>query len=171
MSESKGEQHGGFQIGTVTGNSTITAGGDIVARDKTTTTTTTTTTIGFKEQAQQDDFVKQLEEFRSALREIRTQLSGAVGLNEDAKDKAIDEINQHIKEANEVKEKAAALPVGQSAPHDTVSLITKYLDKAKGFVDGVTALGAKATDIATKVGPVIAKLTPILLSARHLIGL
>ena len=57
---------GGFHIGTVGGNASFAAGGDMVAGDKITqTTTTTTVNNGFKQDDDKQKFLQQIDELRA----------------------------------------------------------------------------------------------------------
>ena len=65
----------GFNIGSVGGNVSVSAGGDVVAGDKVTTTTSTTTiTNGFKQEEDKQQFVRDIEDLRNALRELQTKI-------------------------------------------------------------------------------------------------
>ena len=69
-----GATRGGFNIGTVGGNASFRAGGDMVAGDKTTqTTTTNTVNNGFKQDDDKQKFLRQIDELRAALRELHRQ--------------------------------------------------------------------------------------------------
>jgi hypothetical protein len=53
-----GSTKGGFHIGTVGGNASFSAGGDMVAGDKVTQTTTTTVKNGFKQDDDKQKFLR-----------------------------------------------------------------------------------------------------------------
>src|SRR5258705_7776687 len=75
-----GATKGGFNIGSVGGNASFSAGGDIVGGDKTTqTTTTTTVNNGFKEDDDKQNFLQQIDELRATLRELQTKTAEAPG--------------------------------------------------------------------------------------------
>jgi hypothetical protein len=63
----------GFHVGSVGGNFSISAGGDVVAGDKVTTSSTTTITNGFQQEEDKQQFTQKLEELRTAFREIQTK--------------------------------------------------------------------------------------------------
>jgi len=69
MSNESEETRGGFHFGNVGRDVTMKAGGDIVGGNKETTTTTIQT--GFKSEEQKQEFQKQLDALREALREIK----------------------------------------------------------------------------------------------------
>ena len=69
-----GSTRGGFHVGTVGGNASFSAGGDMVAGDKTTqTTTTTAVNNGFKQDDDKQKFLQQIDELRATLRELQTK--------------------------------------------------------------------------------------------------
>jgi hypothetical protein len=94
-----GSTKGGFHIGTVGGNASFSAGGDMVAGDKITqTTTTTTVNNGFKQDDDKQKFLQQIEELRAALRELQAKTAEAPGLSQDAKDEiAADVLQQSLR--------------------------------------------------------------------------
>src|SRR5713226_1103975 len=115
MSEtSKG---GGFNIGSVGGSVSVTAGGDVVAGDKNTTTTTTITN-GFKQEEDKQQFVRDIEELRSALRELQTKIQEAAGVRQDDKDKIAAEVMQQVIALKTAKEEASSLPIAQQGSPD-----------------------------------------------------
>ena len=83
-----GATKGGFNIGSVGGNASFSAGGDIVGGDKTTQTTTTTVNNGFKQDDDKQKFLQQIDELRVTLRDLQTKIAEAPGLNQDAKDES-----------------------------------------------------------------------------------
>src|ERR1700732_3230832 len=84
---------GGFNIGSVGGNVSVSAGGDVVAGDKVTTTTSTTTiTNGFKQEQDKQQFVRNIEELRTALVELQSKIQEAAGVSQDDKDKIAAEV-------------------------------------------------------------------------------
>jgi len=102
---------GGFNIGSVGGNVTVSAGGDVVAGDKVTTTTSTTTiTNGFKQEKDKQQFVRNIEELRTALRELQTKIQEAAGVSQDDKDKIAAEVMQQVIALKTAKEEASSLP-------------------------------------------------------------
>jgi hypothetical protein len=163
---------GGFNIGSVGGNVSVTAGGDVVAGDKVTTTTSTTTiTNGFKQEEDKQQFVRSLEELRSTLRELQTKIQEAAGVTQDDKDKIVAEIMQQVTALKTAKEEADSLPVAQQGPPDKSKRVANYLDSTKTLLDKVNELGAKAVEIGTAVKPYVEKALPLLLSARMLFGI
>jgi hypothetical protein len=68
-----GSTEGGFHIGTVGGNASFSAGGDMVAGDKITQSTTTTVDNGFKQDNDKQKFLQQIDELRATLRDLQTK--------------------------------------------------------------------------------------------------
>jgi predicted phage gp36 major capsid-like protein len=165
-----GTSKGGFNIGSVGGSVSVTAGGDVVAGDKTTTTTTTITN-GFKQEEDKQQFVRNLEELRSALRELQAKIQGAAGVSQDDKDKIVAEVMQQVNALKTAKEEAGSLPVAQQGPPDQSKRVANYLDSTKTLLDKLNDLGAKAVEIGTAVKPYVERALPLLLSARVLFGI
>src|SRR6266850_8120368 len=105
---------GGFHIGSVGGNASFSAGGDMVAGDKITqTATTTTVNNGFKQDDDKQKFLQQIDELRATLRELQTKTAEAPGLSQDAKDEITAEVMQQVNVLKKAKDEAAGLPVAQ----------------------------------------------------------
>jgi hypothetical protein len=166
-----GSAKGGFHIGTVGANASFSAGGDIVAGDKTTQTTTTTVNNGFKEDADKEKFLQQIEELRATLRELQTKTAEAPGLSQDAKDEIAAEVLQQVNTLKKAKDEAADLPVAQPPPPGTLQVIQQGLESTGTMLDKVKILCDRAVGIGEKIEPYVSKALPILLSARHLFGL
>src|ERR1700745_3218887 len=98
-----GSTRGGFHIGTVGGNASFSAGGDMVAGDKITQTTTTTVTKGFKQDDDKQKFLQQIDELRATLRELQTKTAEAPGLSQDAKDEIAAEVLQQVNTLKKAK--------------------------------------------------------------------
>ena len=147
-----GSARGGFNIGSVGGNASFSAGGDMVAGDKTTQTTTTINN-GFKQDDDKQKFLQQIDELRATLRELQTKTAEAPGLSQDAKDEA------------------AGLPVAQQPAPATLQVIQQGLESTGTVLDKVKNLCDQAVGIGEKIEPFVSKALPILLSARHLFGL
>jgi hypothetical protein len=163
---------GGFNIGTVGGNVAVTAGGDVVAGDKTTTTTSTTAiTNGFKQEEDKQQFVHDLEDLRNALRELQAKIQEAPGVSQDDKDKIAAEVMQQVMTLKTAKEEASSLPVAQQGSPDKGKRIASYLDTTKTLLDKVNDLGAKAVEIGSTLKPYVDKALPLLLSAKMLFGI
>ena len=157
---------GGIHIGDVGRDVKIEAGGDVVAGDK-----VTTAHAGFDDQAQKQEFLKQMDELRSALREIKSQVEGIEQFDEDAKDQLVMELLQQVSELKQAKEDAEQLEPGQSPSADKLQSVGQCLDKAGGLLDKIKGIGNSAAGIAESVAPILAKALPILASARHLLGI
>jgi hypothetical protein len=163
---------GGFNIGSVGGNVSVSAGGDVVAGDKVTTTTSTTTiTNGFKQEEDKQQFVRNIEELRTALRELQSKIQEAAGVSQDDKDKIAAEVMQQVIALKTAKEEASSLPVAQQVSQDKGKRIANYLDTTKALLDKVNELGAKAVEVGVTLKPYVEKALPLLLSARVLFGI
>jgi hypothetical protein len=161
----------GFHVGSVGGNFSVSAGGDVVAGDKVTTSSTTTITNGFQQEEDKQQFTQKLEELRTAFREIQTKIQGAAGGSQDDKDEIVSAVMQQVNALRTAKEEAASLPVAQQASPDQGKRIAGYLQSTESVLDKVNDLGAKAIEIGTAVKPYIQKALPLLLSARMLFGI
>ena len=167
-----GSTKGGFQIGTVGGNASFSAGGDMVAGDKITqTTTTTTVNNGFKQDDDKQKFLQQIEELRATLRELQAKIAEAPGLSQDTKDEIAAEVLQQVNVLKKAKDEAAGSPVARQPPPETLQVIEQGLESTGTVLDKVTALCDKAIGIGEKIEPYVSKALPMLLSARHLFGL
>jgi hypothetical protein len=166
-----GSTKGGFHIGTVGGNASFTAGGDMVAGDKITQTTTTTVNNGFKQDDDKQKFLQQIEELRAALRELQAKTAEASALSQDAKDEIAAEVLQQVNTLKKAKDEAAGLPVAKQPPPEKLQVIEQGLESTGTVLDKVTALCDKAAGFGEKIEPYVSKALPILVSARHLFGL
>jgi hypothetical protein len=166
-----GSTRGGLHIGTVGGNASFSAGGDIVAGDKVTQTTTTTVNKGFKQDDDKQKFLQQIEELRATLRELQSKMAEAPGLSQDAKDEIAAEVLQQVNTLKKAKDEAAGLPVAQQPPRETLQVIEHGLETTGTVLDRVTTLCDKAVGVGEKIEPYVSKALPVLLSARHLLGL
>jgi|SRR5258708_7549469 len=172
MSNESEETRGGFHFGNVGRDVTMKAGGDIVGGNKETTTTTTTTIqTGFKSEEQKQEFQKQLDALREALREIKGVVETSAGLTADEKDELSTEILHHVKTLKEVKETTAELSPGQKPPVDIGQMVESNLEQAGSILDKVQTVAKKSVELAAKVGEFGVKYGPLVLSARHLFGL
>lgn len=166
MADEKASGQGGFHFGPVGGNVNVQARGDVVGRDKVMTTTTTT---GLQ-QADKDQFLKQIEELRSALRELKAGVEAAGELGQDERDELVVEITQRVVELKVAKEQAAALPAGSKPAAESASGVKDSLDKAGMVLQKVGVLADRAAEVGGKLGPVLAKALPLLASARSVLG-
>src|SRR5260221_11727176 len=129
MSNESEETRGGFHFGNVGRDVTMKAGGDIVGGNKETTTTTTTTIqTGFKSEEQKQEFQKQLDALREALREINGGGETSAGLTADEKDEVSHEILHHVRTVKVVKETTAELSPGQNLAADVVQTVDSNLE-------------------------------------------
>jgi hypothetical protein len=159
-----------INIGGNASNNTMITGDGNVGRDQI-TTTSTTTTIGFQQQQDKDEFLKQLDELRTALREVKTEVAGISELDIDLKEEIEAEVLEQIKELKEAKESAVELAVGETPSDDVLDSINKSIENAGGVFSSIEQIGAGVTGLAKQVAPIIRKAIPMLASARHLIGL
>jgi hypothetical protein len=166
-----GSTRGGFNIGTVGGNFSQSAGGDIVAGDKTTQSTTTTINNGFKQEDDKQKFLQQIDEIRATLRELQARVAEAPGLSEDTKDEIAADVAQHVNALRKAKDEAAELPAAQQPRQETLEVIERGLTGTGTLLDKVATLCDKAIGVGEKVQPYLSRALPILLSARHLFGL
>jgi hypothetical protein len=166
-----GSTKGGFQIGTVGGSASFSAGGDMVAGDKITQTTTTTVKNGFKQDDDKQKFLQQIEELRATLRELQSKMAEVPGLSQDAKDEIAAEVLQQVNTLKKAKDEAAGLPAAQQAPPGTLQVIQQGLEGTGTVLDKVKTLCDQAVGIGEKIEPYVSTAVPILLSARHLFGL
>ncbi len=166
LDQDKSSGGGGIRSG---GEMKIDAGGDVVAGDK--VTITTTNTAGFKEQANRDEFVAQLEELRDALRDIRSQIAGIKQLDEDAREELEAEILQQVRALKDSKQQAEQIDVGQPPASDIIESVKATLEGTAGFLVKIKNIGETVTEFASDVAPIVAKALPLLASATRLIGL
>jgi TolA-binding protein len=174
MAEEKATQKGGFHFGNVGGDVDMDAGGDIVAGDKTTTTTTTTTTTityGFKQEEDKAEFLKQIDELRTMMRQIRSEIDDLEGVDDDEKDDLVMEIGQQVKDLKTVKEEAEETTAGEEAPKEKAKLVGEYLDKTTTIMEKLKKMGEATAAATEKLAPYVVKALPLLASVRHLFGL
>src|SRR5439155_3561783 len=112
MSRDTKKQEGGFHFGNIGGSVAVTAGGDVVGRDK------TTTIQGFKDERDKEEFTKQVEALRSALREIKSQVDRIPGFDEEAREQMVLAVMQQVADLKTAAGQAATVPVGAAAPQD-----------------------------------------------------
>ena len=136
--------NGGFNFGNVGGNVSVTAGGDVVGGDKETTTTSTATiTNGFKQEEDKQQFGRNIEELRSALRDLQTRIQQAPGVTQDDKDKIVAAVMQQVNALKTTKEEADNLPVAQQGPPDKSKRVANYLDTTNTLLDKLTSWGQR----------------------------
>jgi len=163
---------GGINIRNVGRDVSIKTGRDIIIQNTDTTTTNTTTiTSGFKQEEDKQQFVRDIEDLRSALRELQTKIQETAGVSQDDKDKLAAEVIQQVIALKTAKEEAENLTVAQEGPPDKCKLIANYLDTTKTLLDKVNALGAKAVEMGAALKPYVEKALPLLASARVLFGI
>ena len=167
MSVTGGKGSGGFHFGNVAGSVSLNAGGDIVGGNK----TTTTTTKGFDDEGQKEQFQTQIDQLREALRAVKAEITANAKLGADQKDAMEAEITQHLVALKEVKDQAAVAPAGMDAPEAVLTKVGGALESAGGMMDRLKSLADKSEDVVETVTNFAVKYGPLLLSARHLIGL
>jgi DNA repair exonuclease SbcCD ATPase subunit len=146
----------------------VTAGGDVVAGDK---TTTTTIEKGFAGDQQKQQFQSEIDQLREALQAMKAEIEASSSLQQDKKDEVINGILEQIKALKEIKEKTADVPTGKPAPAEIATKVEGALDRAGGIVEKLQGLATKTGDVAETVGKFAVKYGPLILSARHLFGL
>jgi hypothetical protein len=169
LSNTSEKSSGGFHFGSVGGGVNLNAGADIVGGDK--TTTTTTIQNGFAADEQKQQFQTEIDQLREALRAMKAQIAATASLDADQKDAVEAEITQHLVALKEVKDQAAAVPVGKEAPADVASKVSNALDGVSGMMERLKILADKSAGAAETVGQFAMKYGPVILSARHLFGL
>lgn len=162
---------GGFNIGSVGGNAVFSAGGDMVAGDKITQTAATPINAGFKQEDDKRQFLQQIEDLRSTLRELQTKMQAVPGISEDVKDEIVADVLQQIGALKKMKEKAACLPVAEQSPADQCKHIETTLQGTGTVLDKVKEVCERTVGTAEKVAPYVSKAQSIVLSARHRFGL
>jgi hypothetical protein len=172
-------QSGGVSIGSVGGNAQVTQvegnmTGDIVGRDKIvreTTTTTTTMIYGFKQESDKAEFLRQIEELRAALQEIKSAIEATEELDEDQKDDLAIDVMQQVKDLKTVKAEAEATPPGKEAPKEKVNTVEKYLDNTATLMEKLKKMGEATAAASQLILPAVVKALPFLAKVRHLFGL
>jgi hypothetical protein len=168
MSDTSEKSKGGFHFGNVGGGVNLSAGGDIVAGDK---TTTTTIEKGFAGDEQKQQFQSEIDQLREALRAMKMEIEASASLDQNKKDQVISEILQQVNALKQVKEETADVPTGKPAPAEIATKVEGALDRAGGIVDKLQGVATKSVEIAETVGNFAVKYGPLVLSARHLFGL
>jgi hypothetical protein len=108
-----------------------------------------------------------------------SSIRGGPHLDQDAKDELTASILQHVSELNRVKNATAEIPVGRGATkpakldivETSLDKTSALLDRLQSTADGAIKLGGKAIAFSSTVGPLIAKVVPLVASARHLLGI
>ena len=162
---------GGFNIGSIGGNASFSAGGDIVAGDKVTQTTTTTITTGFKQEDDKQQFLQQIDELRTTLRELQAKMQAAPDLDDDVKDEVAAAVMQQTVALKQMKDEASGIAVAEAPSPQTRKTIDATLQNTCTVLDRVKDVCDRTFGIAEKVAPYVGKALPIVLSARHLFGL
>jgi hypothetical protein len=89
----------------------------------------------------------------------------------DDKDELTGQIIHHVKELKKVKEETAPLNPGQAPPASVTKGVESQLDTAGTFIGKLQTIAGKSADLAVKVGGLVARVSPLLLSLRGLFGL
>lgn len=167
----------GLRFGNIGGNVTIQqAEGDLVGRDKITTTqhipaTPAMLTYGFKQAADKTEFLQQIEEVRTLLRELKSAVEALNDLHPDQKDELAMDVMQQVKDLKTVKDIAETIVIGQEASQEQVNLVKKSLDKtATLLMQPLKNIGGRATG-AEKIGSAATNALSLLAHVRRLLGL
>lgn len=166
MREEKGDRSGGFHFNN-TGRVDIKAGGDIVGHDK---VTQTIVAKGFRSQADKDQFSSVIEEMKTLLRELRPAIEKAE-LPADDKDKLNEAVAAQLNTLNAVKATASAVPLGKAPDQKEATGVTESLEHATSFVDHLKSFAEKTIGFGAVVAPIVAKLGPLIDTARSMFGL
>ena len=166
MAEEKGDRSGGFHFNN-TGNVSLKAGGDIVARDK---LTQTTVTKGFRSQVEKDQFSSVIEEMKTLLRELRPAIEKAQ-LPEDDKDRLNEAVATQLNSLGAAKATVSAVPLGNAPSQKEATNVTESLEHATSFVDHLKSFAEKTIGFGAVVAPIITKLGPLIDTARSMFGL
>jgi len=161
-----GSGRGGINIGSVGGNASFNAGGDIVAGDKITTTKSV-----FQRDDDKRQFLEQIDQLRATLRELQAKISDAPALSQDDKDEIAVAVLQQIKALKQASDEANGLKPGSAAPENAVHAIEAGLTSTGTLLDKVKSVCDKAEQIGEAVGPYVGTAVQVLLTARHLFGL
>jgi len=165
MVEDKTDRSGGFHFNN-TGPVDIKAGGDIVAGNQ---LTQTVVTKGFRSQADKDQFSFVIEEMKTLLRELRPAIE-KTELPEDDKDKLNEVVAAQINALNAAKATASAVQSGSAPSEKEATSVTDSLDHATSFVDHLKSFAEKTISFGAIVAPIVAKLGPLIDSARSMFG-
>ncbi len=160
------EKTGGIHINGTGRDVKVEAGGDIVGGDK-----VTTTHVVFGDRAHKQEFLDQLDELRSTLREIKSQVESVEQYDEDTKDQLVMEILQQVSALKQAKQDADQMEPGKASPADALQSVGQCLEKAGGLLEKIKSIGDTASEIAESIMPIVAKALPIVASARHLLGI
>ncbi len=160
------EKTGGIHINGTGRDVKVEAGGDIVGGDK-----VTTTHVVFGDRAHKQEFLDQLDELRSALREIKSQIESVEQYDEDTRDQLVMEILQQVSSLKQAKQDADQMEPGEAPPAHTLQSVGQCLENAGGLLDKIKSIGETASGITKSVMPIVARALPIVASARHLLGI
>ncbi len=163
---------GGIQFGNIGGTVNMNAGGDIVGGDKTTTKySSPSMKTGFQKEEDKVEFMGQLEEIRSMMRELKSMIGETETIDEDDKDELIMEAIVHVKALKKAKEEAAGIDPGQEPPESKMKTVDSCFEKVAEFITRVDEIGQKTADFAEGLAPIASRVLPLLAGARHLFGL
>jgi hypothetical protein len=163
MGNGGAKREGGIDI-HARGDVRVTAGGDIVGRDKVTTATTFA-------QGEKDQFLQQVEHLQAALREAKAAVEAAAHLDQDARDTLAAEIARQVVDLKAAKDAAAAIPAGSTPGGEPAGRVGASLLKTATLLEKLGAIADKAAEVGGTLGAALAKALPLLASARRLFGL
>jgi hypothetical protein len=166
------DKKGNFNFGNVSGNVTVNqaggdinqAGGDIIGRDKITTTDHSVNYIGFKKEADKEQFLAEIENLRTLLRLMKNEIEANQELDEDKRDEISLALMQQTKVLKEVKEQAVILPAGQEATPEQTNSLVHCLETTNELMD-------KAQSVGEKIAELTLKATPFLVTLKSLFGM
>jgi hypothetical protein len=118
---------------------------------------------GFRQEQDKLDFVKTIEEVRSLLLEIKSNIEIDHNINQDKKDDVLLSCFQEINNLKLIKENVKNLPVGIKPSREESDKINDHLKSNESFL-------SKTTRLTNKLLPHIKKGLLLLIKARQLFG-
>jgi hypothetical protein len=162
---------GGISVGNVGRNVTFKAGKDLVAGDKTTTTTRTARAGAEDEGSGGVPFATLLDEFRADLQKLEEVLRASSEIAAEQRTRLVVELAEHVKALAGVHAQAMALPDGETPSKDLAISVESTLNRVGHVVETAGGVATKATGLAETVATLVARLGPLLSSARHWFGI
>ena len=150
-----------YQFGSVSGSVTINeaggnieqAGGDVVHGNK--IISSLTVSNGFQHDADKEKFLAELENLRTLLRSVKTEVEVTDAQNEDKRDALSKELLDQIMALKELREQTAQLAAGQAAAPEQTRSVTDCLVATNQLMDKAQTFGEKAAELSLKIAPVI----------------
>ena len=152
----------------------VTAGGNInvqQAKGDIIGSTTNQTAIGFKQEQDKAEFLRQVEELRSILRHIQAEVPKLSGLSQDAQEEIVAAVLQQVVALKKAKDEAEKLPSAPEAPAQKHKTLMDYLTTTESVLKQAKELGEQAAEWTIKLEPIFSKAWSLLTSARRLFGM